>query len=729
MTALAAFATMKFCIFATVLAVARGLVAASRRGADQEINPVTKVVNLLKGMQDTCEADAKEDDETYAKMDCWCVTNDKEKTEAIKVAKTRIQELGAAIESGTARSAELVGVIDGLKEEMAADQDALAEMTTVHEKEKEDFEAQDADLSESSGLLKEAIAVLSKVQLAQKSKLPAHHPAAPVDVDGQALMQVRNLVKQVSGPRKTNAYFSVMRKDLWDLLSTLPGANSAPPRVITGFSQAQQPTGAAAGASSYSSRSSSIFGILSQMKETMDKDLATAHKAAITAEIGFQKLRALKEGEIEAAAKSIEEKTTELADTNAKVAQAKEDLEDTESALSADEKFLVDLKKQCATASTDYEARRKTRQEEILAIAETIKILTGDEARDLFSKQLSFVQTRASHQRQESAAVVLSTRQHAASQLLQAAKRRSGTSGGWRLALLAVSTQLDGFEKVKEMMDKMIAELKKQQGEEYEKKESCRKDIKANEDSTMVKTSEKKDLDAKIADLTGELAELTKGLEELALQVSTAHIELKRAGENRKAENHEFQQMITDQRAMIQILHKALDRMNEFYANASLLTVRARAHKQEPGAPVAPPPPAGKAYEKSGTAPGVLEFLEKIIQEAEHADKEAVAAEQESQEAYANFVANTNEALDTYEKAIAGKTEAKEKATADKLTAGQDLQATERALADLGSVNKALHLDCDYVLKNFNIRQTARQEEIEAIQEAKAILSGADFGF
>jgi len=123
-----------------------------------------------------------------------------------------------------------------------------------------------------------------------------------------------------------------------------------------------------------------------------------------------------------------------------------------------------------------------------------------------------------------------------------------------------------------------------------------------------------------------------------------------------------------------------------------------------------------------------MQLLAKIIQDAEAADQEAVAGEQQSQEAYAAFVANTNEMLASYEKSIAGKTESKDKATADKLTTNQDLTSTETSLVDLNDQNKAFHLSCDYLLKNYNIRQTARQEEMEAIQEAKSILSGADFG-
>jgi hypothetical protein len=717
---------MKLTILALCVLGSHALSALRRQEARQEPgantqNAVSKVVKLLREMKATAEAEAKEDEEIYGKMDCWCITNEKEKTEAIEVAKKRIEDLTSAIETGNARAAQLATEIDGLKDEMQADQDALDQATAIREKEKEDFEAEDADLSESIGLLKEAIAVLAKVQLMQKqAQAPSSQPTLAEAANAEALVQVRDLVKRAMKPKGSGGvYFNVMQKDLWDLFGSMPAAS---PRVITGLSQEAQPTGAAAGATSYSAKSSSIFGILEEMQSQMERDLSAAHKAEITAEIGFQRLRAAKESEIAEAAKSIEEKTAEKAETEQKVAQAKEDLEDTTEALAADQKFLVDLQARCKTAAKDFAQRSATRQDEITAIGEAIVVLTNDDARDVFAKTVSFLQMGSSkhHQAGAAASTHLSTRQHIASQLLQFAKRHSGTEGGWRLALLAVSAQLDGFEKVKEMMDKMIVELKKQQKAEYEKHESCKKDIDANEDSTMEKEAEHKDLAAKKVSLEGQLEQLTNELAELATQVQQAHVALKQAGETRKKENHEFQQVVADQRATIQILNKALDRLKSFYNRESLLSVGANAKKQEPGAPVAPPPAAGKKYEESGMSGGVMQLLEKIIQDAEIADKEAVTAEQNSQEAYAEFVANTNAMLDDYQKSIASKTEAKDKATSDLLVTKQDITAVETTLQDLADINKALHLNCDYLLKNYNIRQTARDEEIEAIQEAKA---------
>merc|ERR1712032_465096 len=48
-------------------------------------------------------------------------------------------------------------------------------------------------------------------------------------------------------------------------------------------------------------------------------------------------------------------------------------------------------------------------------------------------------------------------------------------------------------------------------------------------------------------------------------------------------------------------------------------------------------------------------------------------------------------------------------------------------LEELSNYNAELHKSCDFITKNFDLRQTARDEEVEALKQAKAILSGAKF--
>merc|ERR1719183_3510710 len=106
--------------------------------------------------------------------------------------------------------------------------------------------------------------------------------------------------------------------------------------------------GAAAGAKSYNSRSGGILGILKQMGDENAKDLATAQKQELQAEIDFQKLQAAKVSEIAAATEQKEQKESELADLLYKVAGAKKDIEKTQSTLAADEAFMLDMTKNCA---------------------------------------------------------------------------------------------------------------------------------------------------------------------------------------------------------------------------------------------------------------------------------------------------------------------------------------------------------------------------------------------
>merc|ERR1719475_2999 len=73
----------------------------------------------------------------------------------------------------------------------------------------------------------------------------------------------------------------------------------------------------------------------------------------------------------------------------------KEDLEDTQESLLEDKKFLAELQKSCATKEKEWAEICKTRSEELLALADTIKILNDDDALELFKKTLpsaSFLQ-------------------------------------------------------------------------------------------------------------------------------------------------------------------------------------------------------------------------------------------------------------------------------------------------------------------------------------------------
>jgi hypothetical protein len=100
----------------------------------------------------------------------------------------------------------------------------------------------------------------------------------------------------------------------------------------------------------------------------------------------FDALLAAKEAELEAATKAVEDKLTRVGNLGVEISTMKEDLDDTAKAMLEDKKFLAELEKGCATKQGEWDERCKTRTEELLALADTIKMLNDDDALEWFKK-------------------------------------------------------------------------------------------------------------------------------------------------------------------------------------------------------------------------------------------------------------------------------------------------------------------------------------------------------
>merc|ERR1719152_311593 len=182
-------------------------------------------------------------------------------------------------------------------------------------------------------------------------------------------------------------------------------------------------------------------------------------------------------------------------------------------------------------------------------------------------------------------------------------------------------------------------------------------------------------------------------------------------------ENLDFQKTISDQTYTIEVLNKALDRLATYYDKEAFL--------QSHGKKQTPPVPQME-YKPSAGSTGVMQMIEKLIYEAKGLMAESRKTEGEAQAAYEQTVADTNDSVANLQKEVVTKTKQKAAATKEKQQTAEDIADTVSELEDLDEYNKKLHGDCDYLLKNFMIRQEARAQEIEALQQAKQILNGAN---
>ena len=107
----------------------------------------------------------------------------------------------------------------------------------------------------------------------------------------------------------------------------------------------------------------------------MSSELASATSEEEASIKDFNGLLAAKTKEINALTKEVETKTARVGELGVQLVTEKEDLDDTSKSLVEDEQFLKNLEKDCATKDEEHAAHQKIRAEEVLAIADTIKIL------------------------------------------------------------------------------------------------------------------------------------------------------------------------------------------------------------------------------------------------------------------------------------------------------------------------------------------------------------------
>jgi len=220
---------------------------------------------------------------------------------------------------------------------------------------------------------------------------------------------------------------------------------------------------------------------------------AKSQKAEAKAVKDFEALKSAKEAEIATAKKMILEIDQQLAELEEKHAQEVKELANTEEQLELDKTFLANLKKKCSQTDAEFDKRVKDRMTEIEAVEDTIGILNSDEAFANFGKTV-FMQIAAEGQE------TMKARMKVVSLLRDVAAHSTNP----RIALLMTSAQLDAFEKVKAEIDKMVAELTKQQAEEVDHRDYCVSEMNENERDTAATYDKKAKLEAIIAKSTDD---------------------------------------------------------------------------------------------------------------------------------------------------------------------------------------------------------------------------------
>merc|ERR1719321_2381550 len=281
-------------------------------------NPIRKVVTMLQDMQKTVESEGKKEEDLFDKFMCYCSGGEGALEASITQGKAQIEQLTASVERGTAEKSQLEQDLKTHKSDRTAAEATMNESTAMREKEAAEFAA-------TSGDMKSNIASMAGALDALKKGLSA------------ALLQTST--------------GNVLR----NIIAHSPAVRPSQRSVLMSFLES---------GSTEQGGSDTIIGIVEQMKETMEADLADAEKSEAESNAAYETLMTSKKSEIEAAGKAIETKTARVGTVAVEIVQGKADLEKTQKAVEEDTQFKANLKKNCANKQKEWDERQKMRAED-----------------------------------------------------------------------------------------------------------------------------------------------------------------------------------------------------------------------------------------------------------------------------------------------------------------------------------------------------------------------------
>lgn len=665
----------------------------------------------MQAMQTKVEQEGQKADELFQKFQCYCQTSGGDLSASISSAETKVGELGPAIEAAKEKKVQLEKDIKSHQADREAAKTAMGEATSIREKEKAAFDKAHAESSANVAAIKKAVAALEK-------GMAGSFLQSKVATAVHALVEGRD---------------SLLEADRQLVLSFLSGE------------------------SQYAPASGEVVGILKQMGEEMDKDLQELIATEEAAVKSYEELMAAKKKEVAALSRSIEEKLSRVGEIGVEIAAMKNEAGDAAQALEDDKAFLADLEKNCDSKLKVHEEEKKMRAEEVVALADTIKVLNDDDALELFKKTLpgasSFLQVQRSSTalRQEAGAVIAAARARAA----------QSHAPGLDFIALALRGKKVGFEKVIKLIDELVESLKAEQVDDDNKKEYCGAQFDVSEDKKKELAHAASDLETVISEAKDGIQTATEDIAALEKGIAALDKAVAEATEQRKAENAEYKELMSSNGMAKELILFAKNRLNKYY-NPALYKAPAKQELSEedrifvnnggtpppteaPGgiantgigaslvqlaSDVAPPPPpaTAEAYRKQGEGSnGVIAMMDLLVKDL---DKEMTVAESEekaAQEEYERMMSDSAKKRADDAKSLTDREAAKaemqtelEASTAEHKSTVQELMAVEKYIA-------SLHAECDWLLQYHDVRKQARAEEADALQKAKAVLSGADY--
>lgn len=703
---------------------------------------IAKIIQMLGEEKDKIAADIKKESKTMADYMQYCDDDQSEKAYSIKTAAHKQDELNALVADNTANIKALEEEITELAAEIAERQDEMDTADKVRATEHQEFLEREAE---------QVICVeeLDKMMIELKHQMAAMTTPPPVPVEGGAsfVQSVQDgydvdplaeaealLQKKVTHVKVNNHKHTVLTQEMVQG-ADFKGANmdrllAVMTRTVESFSKQkssnaalvqQDPLaglGGAAGGEGGGGPVEEEAGFdpkknmiaFEGLKKKAEKALQDERDGEVNAQQAYSmNKQALKDQLMLLADKEADSKKDKM-ELSEEKEEAIGELAEIAETKKADEEYLDKLVNECTASSHAWDVRQAEAKAEMAAIEKAKEILA--------SRVTVLVQKVQSTKRMKDDAPI------AAPTDLNAAKLRQTlinhfTSLGHRLQSISMLNlvsvaKAQPFDKVKGLLEDLIAKLEKEAEEAANTHAFCQEEKKKNDEGIKKNEDKLSQLDARLDKAKAKAAKLAEDIETLSGEIADIEKSQAEATSIREEEKATFEKANADFTEAADAVQDAIDALKDYYGDAGAALLQT-SQRQPQGAPA-----LGGAKKDSGSV--IIGMLDTMGQEFAKTAADLQAAENEAVEAYKKLSQENKVSQTAKEMEITG---AKSEIASLEISIGhftEDHEAHTKELAAIHEYVLSLKPTCYGRVLSFEERQAKRMAELEGCKEALAIL-------
>jgi hypothetical protein len=663
---------------------AAGVVVSEASG----YTPIQKVLTLLDNMLAKGKAEKDAEATRFSSFSTWCGDQKRIKSNEINKGTAEMEQLTATIEKHEADIRKRTHRIDELEADVARWTKDKASSADIRKKEAIDFKATVLDYSESIDAIDSAVVILKKQAYSR--------PQAEVQ---QALLQVRNKQLIPPGAKAALAIF-------------LQQQQQEPNEML--FRDAPEAYG-------YKFQSGGVVEMLEKLADEFATKKRELQKEEMSAQHAFEMIMQQLTDNVENAEHEISNKIKLRSEAQEGKAEAEGDLAQTTKDREEDQKYADDTAALCEQKSHDFESRQKLREEEIVALAKAIEIISSKGVAGTGEKHLpALLQKRKAH-------MVLANLRKAGSSPFQerAAAFLSGRARDTGSVLLseAAGRVTDGpFDKVKKMIKDLVVRLMEEATAETEHKGWCDSELVANRLTREARTDDVNSLTAEVEGLTADIVQLTQDLAELSEAIKELDAAMLTQTSERASSKAANENTIAEAKEAQSAVEEAIAVLKDFYAKSAQATAFMQQTPLEDAPETFTKPYQGLLVEGGNVA----DFLEVILSDFARLESETLAAEAAELQEFDTFMFESRKDKAVKETEVSHKANTQTDKESSLHNLKSELKDTQSQLDKAIAYYNKLRPTCVSSGITYEERVQKREEEIRSLQEALQILAGQD---